>query len=268
MDSSSFINMPSQDVYFICQIVDRSLSDINYVRNVEDFMGDMACLRLLSNYPKYTPFHEYIEEIVADVIWEERDADTSKLVDDNQVRCGRKLWVDYLLEAHGFQTTYLQWVRKKNESGGVEEYLEHLQHEEIMSDLIECVAKEVFHILFTNRKVLRNFGVRAAYQVLEVAPDMYPEKFSHKGHLYRARIPQWVKNAIFHRDKGMCVQCRSDLTRLINQQNALHYDHIIPLAKGGMNDVTNLQLLCAKCNQSKSDKLSSVNTYFESWYQY
>ena len=268
MDSPSFINMPSQDVYFICQMVDRSLSEINFARNIEDFMGDMACLRLLSNYPKYTPLHEYIEEIVTDVIWEERDADISKLVDEHQVRWGRKLWVDHLLEAHGFQINFLQWDSKRNTLVSVEEYLEHLQHEDIMSELIERVAKEAFHILFTNRKVLQDFGTHAAYQVLEVAPDMYPEKFSNKGHLYRARIPQWVKNAIFHRDKGMCVQCRVDLTRLVNQQNALHYDHIIPLAKGGMNDITNLQLLCAKCNQSKSDNLSSVKIYYESWYQY
>lgn len=34
-----------------------------------------------------------------------------------------------------------------------------------------------------------------------------------------------------------------------------HVDHIIPLARGGTNWCGNLQLLCAKCNQQKSDKI-------------
>ena len=76
------------------------------------------------------------------------------------------------------------------------------------------------------------------------------------------------KDAIFHRDKGLCVYCATDLTRLINQQNALHYDHIVPLAKGGMNDVTNLQLLCESCNLKKSDQLKQTPHLYESWYAY
>ena len=30
-----------------------------------------------------------------------------------------------------------------------------------------------------------------------------------------------------------------------------HIDHIVPLARGGTNDLVNLQLLCAECNQKK-----------------
>ena len=40
MKEDSFIRMPSQDIYFICQVVDRTLSeDLLYARNIEDFMG-------------------------------------------------------------------------------------------------------------------------------------------------------------------------------------------------------------------------------------
>lgn len=35
---------------------------------------------------------------------------------------------------------------------------------------------------------------------------------------------------------------------------SLHMDHIIPKSKGGLNDYTNYQLLCAPCNSSKNDK--------------
>jgi hypothetical protein len=262
-----FLKMPSKDVYYICQMVDGSLDGLGFERNIEGFMGDMACSRLLHDYPKFTPLHEYIEEIVTDVIWEEHGVDESKLLDAHNIRWGKKLWVDHLLQAHGFQYSFVTWAAQV-EDKSAEAYLEYLQSEDILPTLAECVAKEAFHILFANRKVLRNFGERAAYHVLETAPAFYSEKLTAKGYLKRASIPQWVRDAIFHRDKGICVQCKADLTRLINQQNALHYDHMIPLAKGGMNDVTNLQLLCESCNLKKSHHIVQHSVVYESWYEY
>ena len=38
---------------------------------------------------------------------------------------------------------------------------------------------------------------------------------------------------------------------------AYHLDHITPLAKGGLHDDTNLQILCAPCNMSKGAKEQS-----------
>jgi len=63
----------------------------------------------------------------------------------------------------------------------------------------------------------------------------------------REPIPQDVIDAVWNRDGGQCVKCNS------NQD--LEYDHIIPLSKGGSNRYRNLQLLCVKCNRSKSDNI-------------
>jgi len=64
-------------------------------------------------------------------------------------------------------------------------------------------------------------------------------------------IPTEVKLEVWRRDKGRCVQCGST-------QN-LHYDHIIPVAKGGSSLVAqNVQILCAKHNLEKSDRIMSV----------
>lgn len=61
------------------------------------------------------------------------------------------------------------------------------------------------------------------------------------------RITQEVKDKVWNRDGGKCVECGSN-------QN-LEFDHIIPFSKGGANTYRNLQLLCESCNRSKSDSI-------------
>lgn len=50
------------------------------------------------------------------------------------------------------------------------------------------------------------------------------------------------------KQRGQCAVCRCDI------RSAFHVDHVMPLARGGSNHPTNLQLLCAHCNQSKGAK--------------
>ncbi len=72
-----------------------------------------------------------------------------------------------------------------------------------------------------------------------------PDKY-YEGHV-RHSIPSDLRKIIWKRDKGRCVKCGSE--------NELHYDHIIPLSKGGSSTENNLELLCQTCNLSKSDKI-------------
>ncbi|HZU71708.1 MAG TPA: HNH endonuclease signature motif containing protein [Acidimicrobiales bacterium] len=63
----------------------------------------------------------------------------------------------------------------------------------------------------------------------------------------RAAIPREVRRAVFARDGGCCVECGSTFD--------LQYDHLLPVALGGATTEENLQILCAECNRSKSDRL-------------
>jgi len=58
-------------------------------------------------------------------------------------------------------------------------------------------------------------------------------------------IPESTKKVVYARDGGRCQCCGST-------QN-IEYDHIMPYSCGGSNDVSNIQLLCQQCNQSKSN---------------
>lgn len=58
-------------------------------------------------------------------------------------------------------------------------------------------------------------------------------------------ISTTTKKIVYTRDGGVCQCCGSS-------QN-LEYDHIIPFSCGGSSDASNIQLLCMKCNRSKSN---------------
>lgn len=72
------------------------------------------------------------------------------------------------------------------------------------------------------------------------------------------------RRALIHGNGG--AYSAADVARLMQAQNELcnacrcflddyHVDHVIPISRGGINDASNLQLLCPTCNRSKGNKL-------------
>jgi hypothetical protein len=75
------------------------------------------------------------------------------------------------------------------------------------------------------------------------APEPLPDGAAQAGDrpLFRDLPP--LARAIFDRDGWICQRCGS-------HQN-LTVDHVVPRAKGGTDDPSNLQTLCGSCNSSK-----------------
>lgn len=69
--------------------------------------------------------------------------------------------------------------------------------------------------------------------------------FAASGFAQSRHIPDLVKKVVFTRDGGKCQCCGSTVS--------LEYDHIMPYSCGGSSDASNIQLLCKKCNRSKSN---------------
>ena len=98
------------------------------------------------------------------------------------------------------------------------------------------------NILYLNEiittSVEENYSVRITQE-----NDSDRTNYSHK----REHIPQNVKDKVWNRDRGLCVECGSN--------EKLEFDHIIPHSKGGSNTYRNIQLLCEPCNRRKSAKI-------------
>ena len=58
-------------------------------------------------------------------------------------------------------------------------------------------------------------------------------------------IAKRTKSIVYTRDGGKCQCCGSF--------ENIEYDHIMPYSCGGSGDASNIQLLCLKCNRSKSN---------------
>ena len=86
---------------------------------------------------------------------------------------------------------------------------------------------------------------------LELAEELQSSKQEKEQNIFlehNRMIPPEVKLEVWKRDKGKCVKCGST--------DNLHFDHIIPFSKGGSSLVAeNIQILCARHNISKRDKI-------------
>lgn len=66
----------------------------------------------------------------------------------------------------------------------------------------------------------------------------------------RSGISLSLRYKVFERDKSRCRICGCS----VEDGVTLEVDHIVPVSKGGSNDIENLQTLCFECNRGKSDK--------------
>lgn len=83
---------------------------------------------------------------------------------------------------------------------------------------------------------------------------------SHDGRVIERARPLTAaqRRAIFRRDGGRCYYCDARVTwtriesrGVLTETRPGHVDHVIPRARGGQNDPSNLVLACERCNESK-----------------
>lgn len=71
----------------------------------------------------------------------------------------------------------------------------------------------------------------------------------------RKPLSKKTRFEVFKRDSFTCQYCGKSAPDVI-----LQVDHIMPISKGGDNDITNLITSCVPCNQGKKDRLLDDDT--------
>lgn len=66
------------------------------------------------------------------------------------------------------------------------------------------------------------------------------------------------KEKILHKSKGVCAHCGKEL-----DLETMTVDHVIPLSKGGTNELKNLVALCEDCNRGKCNYVVDPEDYFK-----
>ncbi len=67
----------------------------------------------------------------------------------------------------------------------------------------------------------------------------------------RINLPRELKAAVWEFTHGQCWYCGTDC----NPYGDLCIDHVVPLARGGTNEIENLVPCCTHCNQMKGTQL-------------
>ena len=248
------IDMKYFDVYYFCHLANSSIDKGEHVRIYADYFEN-CFLEMPDDFPKSSFLNEFCNWFVETVIFEEVDRITQ----------GKEVYTfeptTWIIQAvQRYKGTNIEFASYNEEIfGDFSEYfnlcVEKLEENSLYTDVIECIANEMEYILFQNREFLLKINRAISFYV------------ENLGKIRRTSIPEWVKRTVFFRDRGCCVFCKKDLSGLLSilEDRDKHFDHIVPLDSGGINDVCNMQLSCKECNLSKLTN-SETSTIYHNWH--
>ena len=235
-------------IYELVDLIDGSVkAGVSFWNYDEDVF-----IRSATKFSKETLLHLYI--VTTAINYHHKDfRKNGNLIDEDSIEKWYSLFDSYSIK-----------VRKYNFSGKTEIVKWFELNIGNFEELFIKMSDEVFYILFANRQFLLEFNNLTAETILDTE---FPQKhLTPKGTIKRVAIPKWVKDAVFHREKGRCVFCNTDLTGLVNTLTNSNYDHIVPLDLHGTNDPCNIQLTCEKCNKTKTNKDGTTSNKYIPWW--
>jgi 5-methylcytosine-specific restriction endonuclease McrA len=109
-----------------------------------------------------------------------------------------------------------------------------------------------------NMREWRKNNIEKSNEILKRYRTSERGRVSHRAHQQRryaaAKASEGVLtseniNLQYSKQKGRCYYCNNKVG------NKYHVDHVVPLARGGLNIPENIVIACPSCNQHKSDKL-------------
>lgn len=292
-NSRQWIDRRGHRIYEICKTLADFADSLGRfeIRDIEDLTLDDWLVGLLPAWQRVSLVHRLAERFITEMFRKETDGPYIRRTHIDPVSgtatFSRMLTVDFALSEYDIEIEPFDipdpGPRVERQIGDrmvierdhtvadacYEYFTNDLMWSAQYAQLMDRMADEVFHVLFADRGVLAAVNAFvSSYIESSYLRDVYPE-FSHlftaSGRLRRKDIPQWVKRAVFHRERGYCAECGHNLSWILDSLARQHFDHVIPLAQGGLNDITNIQLLCERCNLAKASDLQETRLRYRRW---
>ena len=156
--------------------------------------------------------------------------------------------MDYVLSKTTNGTTYYAMLGKTNAVSKTEDV-----HQAKIFDSEASAKKLREHAT----KKLKGFKIHPVQELTDEAseetdssPEKVPKKEPIKMLSQRRCFSMEERSAVYSKSEGHCAICGEFISYM-----DFTVDHIIPLAKGGSNDISNLQCACGVCNRIKQDIL-------------
>ena len=249
-------------------------------RELESLANDDGVLAFVSSWQKDTALHRFARWLADEMFVDDTSGPYAWLFDDptDIAVSHRYLPVDLAIKAYGINEEspvpiddFLQ-LTKQSVSGDPHfvanacygRFINGTRLGQDYEDLLSQIGEEVFHVMFHNRSAMFALNRLLAGYVSDIDLSDFEEDpelaAEFRGRPNCPKNSSGVGSTRCLRDNGRCATCGSDLSRLTDPLAKNHYDHIVPLRRGGLNDLTNMQLLCEPCNAKKAarDMLPSV----------
>ena len=266
--------------FYECGYVAQRVKDILYdrfarMRDLNDFYGDVRLAAYVEPFKERSALHSFIEFVTRGIIDEESyRIDTKEMPDISFSEKGKLLNeaaatvpIEKALIFYDINhTAFKDWLRENDRDfllginqDDIADYMEELLTGGEYEELCDEITGDTFSVLFRDRAVLSVFNDMMANQVAGSEPNEMDEEhsqfFAESGILKRATIPLWVKETIYSRDKG-CVICGTDIPDIFGRSRSECFQYIIPPDVGGLNDLSNVRILCGICDPNGNDKHS------------
>jgi len=115
----------------------------------------------------------------------------------------------------------------------------------------EINYKNGLNVFFVaNKKELVNHSKIFVYeQMRKEKIDQLSKKKTNRA-VKRKVFTKSIRHEVFKKCNYRCIECGAT-----KDQTSLHIDHILPISKGGTDELNNLQILCQACNLAKHNRI-------------
>ncbi|MEL5900163.1 HNH endonuclease signature motif containing protein [Clostridium sporogenes] len=251
------LNMKFFNVYYFCQLAYNNVMNNDIGNPICNFVESFYQVKP-DNFSENSVLRSFCFWLVETVFYEQADYMNREdiEIDFNPftwITQGIKIYFDREINLSKWQNEYYEY--EFTDTDYLDMYCEFTdfldkKYDDLFSNFTFRLACEIEYILFQNRTFLLELNKFLAIPFEENIQE-------------RCYTPKWVERAITFRDRGKCVFCGKDLSGFnsLLPDGEIHFDHIVPLEQGGINDVCNMQLSCKTCNLEKHTNSLTNNFY-------